>query len=518
MWKKLFGDDATVIRGGYSIAYDASFYNILLNVSTSTPVVFNNITPNPAPPGTPIFPVPSAAPFGPAVRAFALSNKIFATNLFDPRFFSQTHVNDDFRSPYAEQWSFGIQRQVNKDNVFEIRYLGTHGVGLFQQAITNPQFATLLNGFSTAGFNGDTVYDFPGFPNLIPAGLKPQVAGVGSCVNDPATTTLNEANACNGRILPQARVLTRFNGAQSIYHSLQTRYNGRIGKQLTFGAAYTFSKSLDNASEIFAFQESANSQDPFNTSKLARSLSGFDRRHAIALNWIWDVPFYKDQKGWLGHVAGGWQVNSTYIIASGLRYTPRQTFNGDLNALGFGNSYTDTVTGDVLLPFIGRLGAPIDQVGIFGGDAILLNNDRWSINPNKVTLNQLYSLNALNTDGSLVPVNKNDVNTIVNMPIAAKFFGTPFGNATRNMFVGPLLNQMNLGIFKNTRITERLTLQLRLEAFNALNHPNPGYGFVSFETANTADNFIDDAGSSYNRNDQVQLARRVIQLGVRFIF
>src|SRR5215469_9609180 len=157
---------------------------------------------------------------------------------------------------------------------------------------------------------------------------------------------------------------------------------GRIGKQLTFGAAYTFSKSLDNASEIFAFQESANSQDPFNTSKLARSLSGFDRRHAIALNWIWDVPFYKDQKGWLGHVAGGWQVNSTYIIASGLRYTPRQTFNGDLNALGFGNSYTDTVTGDVLLPFIGRLGAPIDQVGIFGGDAILLNNDRWSINPN----------------------------------------------------------------------------------------------------------------------------------------
>ncbi|MGH9761461.1 MAG: TonB-dependent receptor domain-containing protein, partial [Blastocatellia bacterium] len=144
-WKKLFGDDATVIRGGYSVAYDASFYNILLNVSTSTPVVFNNVTLNPAPPAAAIFPVPTGAAFGPAVRAFATANKIFATNLFDPRFFTQTQVSNNFRSPYAEQWSLGIQRQITKNDVFEVRYLGTHGVGLFQQSITNPQFATLLN-------------------------------------------------------------------------------------------------------------------------------------------------------------------------------------------------------------------------------------------------------------------------------------------------------------------------------------------------------------------------------------
>jgi outer membrane receptor protein involved in Fe transport len=517
MWKKLFGDDATVIRGGYSIAYDPAFYNIMLNVSTAAPVVFNSTTLNAAPPAKPVFPVPDN-PFGQNVRAFATGSGIIATNLFDPRFFNQTIVNKDFHSPYAEQWSFGIQRQINRSNVFEIRYLGTHGVGLFQQSNPNPQFASLLNGFSTAGFNGDQVYKFPGFPRFVPSGLTPLVPGVAPCVDNPKTTTLNEAGQCNGRIFPAARVITRFNGAQSIYHSLQTRYNGRIGSQLNYGFAYTFSKALDNASEIFSFQESANAQDPFNTGRAERSYSGFDRRHAISFNIIWDVPFYKDQKGWLGHIAGGWQVNTTWVIASGLRYTPRQTFNGDLNALGFGNSYTDILEGDVLKPFVGSLSADPTQVGIFGGDIILLNNDRWAIDASKVKLNQLYSLNELNLNNVLVPTTKNAVRLIANMPFAAMNFGSPFGDAARNAFVGPRLNQMNAGIFKNIRLKERLTLQLRLEAFNALNHPNPGYGLVSGETNTIADNFIDDAGSTFNRNDQIQLARRVVQLGVRILF
>ncbi|MGH9822876.1 MAG: hypothetical protein ACREDR_06465, partial [Blastocatellia bacterium] len=382
----------------------------------------------------------------------------------------------------------------------------------------------LLNGFTSGGFGtathqpGAPTFTFPGFPSFVPSGLTPQVKGVGQCVDNPATATLNEGNACQGRILPAARILQRFNGAQSLYHSLQTRFNGRIGNQLTLGASYTLSKALDNASEIFAFQESPTSQDPFNTSNAERSYSGFDRRHAIALNGIWDIPFYKDQKGIIGHIAGGWQVNSTYIIASGLRYTARQTFNNDLVGLGFGNFYVDQVTGDVLKPFVGNLSANPTLVGIYGGDVDLLNGDRWVVNAAKVNPNQLYSLNQLNTQGTLVAVSKNDVNTIVNMPYADKIFGTPFGNSTRNSFVGPLLNQMNLGIFKNIKMKERVTLTLRLEAFNALNHPNPGYGLVSFETANTADNFLDDAGSTYQRNDQVQLARRVVQLGVRLSF
>src|SRR5207244_11696097 len=86
----------------------------------------------------------------------------------------------------------------------------------------------------------------PGFPNLIPAGVTPQ-----TCVDDPATPGVNEG-VCNGRILPQGLLRSRENTATSDYHGLQTRYNGRVFNQLTLGASYTFSKTIDNASEIFS--------------------------------------------------------------------------------------------------------------------------------------------------------------------------------------------------------------------------------------------------------------------------
>ena len=102
----------------------------VINISTNAPVVFSNLTLNPA--AAPIFPVPSPAPFGPDVRAFAEANGIIQRGVQDPRFNNQVPVAPDFHLPYAQQWSFGIQRQINRNNVFEVRYIGTHAVGLFQ--------------------------------------------------------------------------------------------------------------------------------------------------------------------------------------------------------------------------------------------------------------------------------------------------------------------------------------------------------------------------------------------------
>ncbi|HWX41025.1 MAG TPA: carboxypeptidase regulatory-like domain-containing protein [Blastocatellia bacterium] len=522
-WKKLLGEDATVIRGGYSIAYDPAFYNILLNVSTSTPMVFNNILPNPAPPTAAIFPVPDNNPFGPAVRAFATSHNIVAVNTYDPRALAQTIVDPNFRSPYAEQWSLGIQRQLNRANVFEVRYLGTHGVGLFQQQITNPQISHLMNGFTTSIFGQN--FTFPGFPQLVPAGLTPQ-----TCPNFPGVGLLWSHTTCDGRVLPQNRVLSRQNSAQSIYHSLQTRLSSRLYNQLTVGASYTFSKALDNASEVFAFQETANPQDPFNIGKAERSFSGFDRRHAAAFNWLWDVPLHKDQQGFLGRVLGGWQLNGTYVIASGLRYTPRETFNSSLAVVAGFPTYFDNVTGDVSRPFVGNPNANKQAVGITDVDLMLLISKgilgapAGFSNTFVHSPTGLFSLNAYNTSKQFVPVSKNDVFYIADMPGAAVMFGSPFGNAARTSLAGPLLNQMNLGIFKNTRINERFTIQLRLEAFNALNHPNPGYGLdsapgnIDGNGGAIPDNFLNNAGSAFNNPQQVEYNRRIVQIGARIIF
>jgi outer membrane receptor protein involved in Fe transport len=514
--KSFLGEDATVIRGGYSIAYDPPFYNILLNISTASPVVFNNITQNPAIPtaaNPTLFPFPSDTPIGSTVRAFAEDRGLVVKGVADPRFLSATPVAGDFHLPYAQQWSLGIQRQLNRNNVAEIRYVGTHAVGLFQSNNRNPRIDRLLNGFTFGGIT------FPGFPNLVPAGLTPAVIGVGGCVNDPATPFINEANNCVGRVLPtRGRILARENTASSIYHGLQTRYNGRLANQLTFGASYTFSKALDNSSEIFAFAENASSQNPFNINGAEKSFSAFDRRHGIAFNALWDIPFFKDQKGIVGHIVGGWQINGTHIITSGRRWTPSQFLNTTLAANGRG--YVDPLIGDTLRPFYGNPNAPATQVGLYQIDAFLLAPFINGLTVPTNNPSQLYSFNAFN-QGELVPISVNDVRFIFNGPGAAIVKGTPFGDVPRNGEKAPRLNQMNLGFFKNTRVTERVTVQFRTEMFNALNHPNPGYGFPGFETVDTPDRFVEDAGLSgfaFADPQDMQLARRFIQFGLRIIF
>ena len=505
--KMLFGEqDKTVISGGYSIAYDPVFYNIMLNISTSSPMVFNSTTLNPHPvAGGVAFPVPGLN--GAAVQAFAASSGIVARNTFDPKFFNETLVTPNFHSPYSQQWSLRIQREISRNNVLELRYVGTHGVGLFATHNANPRIDRLVNGFTLGGIS------FPGFPGLVPTGVTPQVAGVGGCVDNPATPAaiLNEANTCNGRVLPQALVRVRDNTAQSIYHALQTRYEGRIGGQLNFGLSYTWSKALDNASEVFAFNDSIGSENPFNTNSNERSYSQFDRRHAFAANWIWDVPLFKNQNNLLGKIAGGWQLNGTYLLATGQRYTPFQFINAALGS-GYGDATWDaTFIGiDSNRPFFGNPKAPRTSVGINQIDASFFFGAPVT-NPNG-----FYDLAQLNLTGNTVTVTKDQVRYIVNGPGAAKVFGNPYGTVPRNYETGPLLNNVNLGIFKNFRIKEKLTLRLSMDAFNAFNHPNPGVGFNS--GASTPDSIVEDGGVSFNKYSEMEFAGRSVQLGVKIIF
>lgn len=514
-WKKFMGEDATVIRGGYSIAYDPAFYNILVNVQGSAPVTFNNLTSNPATP-TPtnpvLFPVPTGALTGDRVRAFAQSSGVVRTNTFDPRLLSTlTTVAPDFHLPYAEQWSLGIQRQINATNVFEARYLGTHGVSLFQSVATNPRIDRLVNGFTiSSDIFGSPLPEpivFPGFPNLVPQGVIPL-----TCVNDTATP--DNEGACQGRLRRQGRELSRQNSAQSIFHSLQTRYNGRLFRQLTLGAAYTLSKTLDNASEIFGFQENSLAQNPFNISGGERSYSGFDRRHAFSMNGIWDIPAFKDQKGVIGHLLGGWQLNSTYILTSGLRFTPFQ--GAGINVAI--PSYIDDLGGDNLKPFYGNLNADGRLVGISQVDAHILAPAFGFTSINIRNPNGFYSLNELN-NGRIVEVSKDQVRYIFNGPGAARLFGNPYGDVARNTEKGPRIHQVNAGIFKNTRINERVRIQFRTEIFNLFNHNNPGVGLNSVGAVpSLAIESAGVVGGSFNETQDMEFGRRIIQFGLKIIF
>jgi outer membrane receptor protein involved in Fe transport len=507
MLHRLFGEDATVIRGGFAIAYDPAFYNILLNLQNVAPfsaaLSLSNANLLASTTTSPVGLI--ANPTANTVQAAAFASGVLPLGKLNPLYLTQTTVARDFHTPYSEQYSFGIQRQLNRANVFEVRYVGTHGVSLFQNINDNFFVKPLVNGIDLQAFGGPG-FIFPSFSNLLPAGTTFQ-----TCVDNPATPFVNES-ICNGRLRPQAGITERANTANSIYHSMQARYSGRFLKNsLSLNASYTFSKTIDNASEIFAFADisSANAQNPFCINKCERALSNLDRPNAFSLSFIYDLPWMKEQRGFVGHVLGGWQLNGVQVLTSGNPFTPNESSN---LSYGLGNTYL--TSGD--RPFIGNPSAPAGTVAISAVDAWILFADSPLVLPSSKVF---YSVNTHNQTGQWVPVPLSAVRFVVNAPGSAKIFGTPFGDMPRNYLRGPAINQLNLSLFKNTKIGERVKLQLQVSAFNVLNHPNPGYGVnaagylpgANLESAGVS-------GAGFNDFKDIELARRVVQFGIRLIF
>ena len=512
----ILGDsEHTIISGGYAISYEPAVYEMMLLASQGAPFILSNTTIN-YPGQSATFPIPAVDATGSVVQAFAKNAGILQVNTFDPTFLNQTAPEQGFHNPYSHQWNLRWQREFGRNQVAEVRYVGNRGIGLFATGNGNPYVQNLVNGFSLVdAFDGQT-YTFPGFGTKLTNGAVPL-----SCPPTPTDPT----GACDGRVLPQGLVESYGNGASSTYNGLQTRYQGRIKNQLTLSANYTFSKALDDASEIDAIQSSPAAADPFNR-KYDKSYADFDRRHVFAMYFSWDIPTYKAGQGLLGKVAGGWQVNGIWNWASGDRYSPISYFNSDyLSQIYPGAGYVDPVWDnsfpgyDSVRPFVANLKAPSDQVAINSIDASLVGYSLPAgLSP---APNVFLSLNQLNQSGTSTVVNLNQVRYVVNGPGAVEYFGNPFGTVARNIAQGPTLNNWNVSLFKNTNLTERVKLQLRLETFNAFNHPNPGVGVGQAQTA-PPNPFIESAGSpgGFGQASQevMQYSARVVQLGVKILF
>ncbi|HEY6331873.1 MAG TPA: hypothetical protein VI756_21275, partial [Blastocatellia bacterium] len=263
---------------------------------------------------------------------------------------------------------------------------------------------------------------------------------------------------------------------------------------------------------------------PFNF-KNERGYSGFDRPNAMSLNFIWDIPFYRSQEGIVGHVLGGWQFNGIYNLADGQRYTPNDEF--DLTGIGYVDPAFDgnEIGLQSERPFVINSKAPQTSVAITSIDETLFYGIPL---PKGVALsdNVFLSVNAINQNGTIKVVPLNSVRYVVNGPGAAEFFHNPFGDATRGSLQGPLLNNLNLGLFKNIRLRESINLQLRLEAFNALNHPNAGVGAVQGNLGGPVipSSVVEDAGDPAlgggfgNNNNSVEYSARIVQVGIKIIF
>jgi Carboxypeptidase regulatory-like domain len=246
----------------------------------------------------------------------------------------------------------------------------------------------------------------------------------------------------------------------SNYHSLQVRLQQRLTDGLALLSSYTYAKSLDDASNFFTSAGDPNfPQDSLNL-RAEHGRSNFDVRHRLSASFSYELPLGRDRRfvnddGFLTTLLSGFQFNGIVTLQSGRPFTVAllseiDNSNTGRSTLGFGANDRPNVAGDPA--------------------AANRTPERW-----------------FNTEAFAFPA-----------------FGT-FGNAGRNILDGPGYQNVNASLLKNTRLGERLNLQLRLEAFNLFNHPN----------FNLPDNFLGSPTFG-----QILSARdpRHLQFGAKLLF
>jgi hypothetical protein len=385
----MFGEDKTVIRGGYQISYDTFFNNMLSNIAADSPNVVSTTTVGGAGRGLTGF-FPNAIPTTPRTVTPLDSQ----TSVFDP----------NIRNPYLQRYSLGIQRDLPWNMLVDVSYVGSLGRKLFISEDLNP-FVAAPN--------------IRRFPNL---GIR--------------------------RI--------RANGANSSYNSLQMRLDKGFSRGFQVNASYTYSKLIDNISEIFATDSSNTSlaSVPVFQGGLAldRAVSDYDRRHRFAVGYFWELP--GPRSGILGHVIGGWQTSGIVELQSGAPFT---ILNGlDRNA-----------------------------DGVSGGDRPDVGNPNAPRNTRAVIVPLATCSTGFRNPDTNACVTPNDVYVVQGLGFPNE---RTLGRNTERS--GPVEN-VNMTLFKVFRLTERFSLEYRAEFFNVFNHPQVTGVPARSVVASPANEFMD---------------------------
>jgi hypothetical protein len=493
-----------VIRGGFAINYDPAFYNIFLNAYTAAPIVnTGTIACN----GTTVNCLPAGGTTNALVQA---QNAPYNPTGVNPGTKSQSTVNLPFKNPRANNYTLGIQQQLGRIAVMEIRYAGNHSYDLFQNLNGNAYInATPPASIVTAAQNYLTLAQ--GFPSLFPASTyctTPGAVGFGT-QNCNLTTQSIRAN-------------TSFNN----YNSLQTQLRIQNFHGVAANASYTFSRAIDNADEIYSTTSGggniATSQSPFNTNRAERGVAGNSYPNVFTLGATYKIPAFSEQKGFLGRILGGYSVNTIWSYNSGQPFTPFQgskatpnpavtakipTANQGQALFSFCdfNYNANSVLQDTCRPVLSNPTAPIGSVGLNGGPGV--------------------GYLDFGTGASIAPT---AVHWLVNNEYEAEARGTPYPGVGRNTLRGNTVNQLDASIFKTVRINERFSGQLRLNVFNLPNRAYYGAPDAALNNANPAVHTTVPGGYSsflnYKANPGTLVTApfgkgtRNIQLGAKIIF
>ena len=364
----------------------------------------------------------------------------------------------NLKSQYAEQYNFTLQRQLPGSVLLQAGYVGSQGHRLLAshdlnygnaqtcldlQSISS---ATGDTGLQCGPFQADNAFSIPaneipaGFTLHLPYGPTPTVTGP-----NPNPITLvglrkyssPRCNPLTGTGCPPdgvpvfSSIFAEDTIANSNYNSLQISAEKRMSKGLQFQAAYTWSKSIDNASSF------ENELNPLNY-RLSRSLSYFDAPQRFVFSYYYQLPKLSSH-GVGNKLINGWATSGILSFQTGFPVPITSSDDYELQ-----NSFFFQTPGE----------------------------------PNRVS--PVHFLNPRN------PLNAAFDTSAFQQPSQ---FGV-FGNSPRTVCCGPGINNFDLSILKDTAIKERYQLEFRGEFFNIANHAQ-----FSTVDGNISDGYVQNGGT-----------------------
>jgi hypothetical protein len=473
-----FKNGKMAVRGGAGLfdVLPLPYQFILLTTQSAPFFQYTSLTETGAVPPPPVCPPGTKLTF-PLVNPCLISNNRLRG----------TYVEPDPKRNYVAQFNLNVQYQLTPSLAALVAYVGSRGI---HQPFRVDEADITIPTLTSSG------YVWPSGPSGGPAGGN-----------------LNQ-NFSSIRGL--------FYKGRSYYNALETQLAKRMSHGFQIQGTFTYGRSIDTSSATLAgdaFGNSISSLDYFDT-RLTRGPSDFNVGKTAVINAIWDVPSPKSFTGIAHWLTDGWEFGTIFTVSDGVPFTP--TF-------GTGNDPADTNSSDDFA-FPNRLGGP--------GCSSLTNPG----NPTNYVKTQCFQLPTApslpfwkaNCDPN--PPNLGPIADPLNPPPSLS--GAPLpplvcfnlrGNAGRNIIVGPGIRSLDFSVFKNNRIrriSENFNLQVRLEMFNIINHPNfappgPGDGntdiFTSDGSPLTA-GVANNAGNTAGQLMRTTIPERQIQLALKITF
>lgn len=370
-------------------------------------------------------------------------------------------VNPNLKQAYAQQYSLAIEHELARGTLLSIEYTGSRGEHLYSIENLNK------NGFG-AVYEGD--------------------GGVYANASGPVPGTNP-----NGRLQTQySNINFRGSDGDSYYNAanvkLQSSNFASWGLQLV--ANYTYAHAMDDLSSTFS-QSSNNFNlgytNPFDPGQ-DRGPAEFDIRHRLAFSGVWDPTFlaFKNSSKLVRNLIGGWEIAPIFVVRTGNPYTIFDCTN-------CGGTSCPRILPVAGLSATGSPSAVAGQADLYNWLALPAAAANPYVDP-VVGLPDIPTCTGPKGAGCVLPL-----------------------GIGRNHFYGPGTYNLDLGVYKTFAITERVKMQLRAEAYNALNHKN-FYVAVSNADFSAGPDIQAVKGAKIGGTPGAQDERRNMQLAVRFDF